>query len=189
MPLKVIVVDAKSAQSDALDHALRQAGFVVLKHLRDYDDLFECVATLKPDAVIVDSDSPKRDTLEHLAHLSERHPKPMVMFSEHGDPELTAAAARAGVSAYVVSGLSPGLVRSLIDVAVLHFHDQQSLLAELDKTRQTLAERDLIGRAKCLLMEREGLSEQDAYAWLRKQAMAQSRRMVHVAKALLKAAT
>jgi len=188
MSLSVLLVGAKAASSAALEQALRQAGFRVLAVVREQDDLFERVRALEPDAIIVDSDSPRRDTLEHLAGLGKRYPRPMVMFAEHSAPDLTALADRSGVCAYVVEGLSAATVRSLVDVAVLHFEGRRSLQAELSKARQTLTDREFIDRAKCLLMEHRGMSERDAYHTLRKLAMEHRRSIADIARRVLRAA-
>ncbi len=171
MSLRVIVVDAANQPSRQLASALRAAGFTVLAVVPGEEDLFDRVATLHPDAIIIDADSPRRDTLEHLANLNDRYPRPIVMFAEHAEEPDTALAVRLGISAYVVDGLSPTLVRSLVQVAILHYHDHRHLEAALQRSQANLEQRRLVDRAKCLLMEHHGLREQEAYHRLRRQAM------------------
>jgi response regulator NasT len=175
-------------QTEALERALGAAGFLVLGSVDSESDLDAAVRAHAPDAIVIHADSPARDTLEHVALLNRRTPKPVVMLCAGGDRALLRAAAQAGVSLYAVDGLTPALLHSLVEVAVLHFRSRASLLAELEQTRQSLDEGRTIDRAKCLLMEREALSEADAYHWLRRAAMQRGQRLADVARVLLEKA-
>jgi response regulator NasT len=185
MKLRVLVVESGSGHSPRLKNALGEAGFHVLEVIRDSQDLQAAVESHKPDAIIIDADSPSRDTLEHLAAINERFPKPMVMLTDRTDIAMVRAAAQAGVSAYAVDRLTPQHLRSLLDVAIAHFHGRSVLQAELQKTQQTLEERRIIDRAKCLLMERKGLREEESYAMLRRLAMSRGQRIVDIARIFL----
>ncbi len=150
--------------------ALEAAGCAV--HVAgDGDDLYALVERHKPEAVVVNADSPSRDVLEHLALLNRRHPQPMLLFHDGRNRELAVQALRAGISAYTVRDLPPEAVRSLIEVATLHFEQTRALKRELSRARQTLTERRWLERAKCRLMETEGLGEAAAYERLRAHAM------------------
>jgi response regulator NasT len=188
MKVQVVLIDSRRQRSQRMQRALADAGFIVMAVLHDKaSDLHERIHALRPDAIIIDAESPTRDTLEHLALLGRRFPKPMIMLSDQGDTSLTREAAQAGISAYVVDELSSAMARSLVDVAMLHFHSQNHLHAELSKTQQTLQDRGHIDRAKCLLMERHGFSETRAYSVLRRMAMRRSQRMGDFARSLLSA--
>ncbi len=187
MALRVLLVDARCGDTSRLSLVLLQSGFEVVGSLRESDDILAAVETFEPDAVIIDADSPRRDTLEGLALIGRRYPRPMVLLSERGDSTLVRTAAEAGVSAYVVDGMSPQSVRSLVEVAVLHFHGNSVLQAQLSRTQQVLEERQLIDRAKCMLMEQKGLSERDSYHHLRRLAMNRGQKMADVARLLVSA--
>lgn len=171
MSVRVLIVDARSERSHTLERALVEAGFEVLMITDEYCDLHGLVERLEPDAVLIDTRLPSRDVLEHLGHINRRYPRPMIVFSREADSALTRQAARAGVSAYVVEGLVPSLVRSLIDVAIESFETHRQLKHELNRARETLNQRRTIDRAKTALMERYGVSEAIAYGQLRKLAM------------------
>lgn len=185
MTLRVILIDSRLERSERLQQALAETGFQVLAVLRETDDLYAGLRNLQPDAVIIDADSPTRDTLEHLGALSQRFPKPMIMMTDSADAALTRAAASAGVSAYVVEGLSPSVVRSLVDVAMLHFQSHLQLHNALSRTQQDLDDRRSIDQAKCHLMERHGFSEDRAYGVMRRLAMRRQQRLGDFARALL----
>lgn len=183
--LRVVIINSRYGGAGRMQLALQDAGFHVLDVLPEASDLYKSLRDLQPDAVIIDADAPSRDTLEHLAVLGKRFPKPMIMMADQGSSDQTRAAAEVGVSAYVVDGLAPAVVRSLIEVAILHYHSRNQLHAALDDARQTLDDRLQIDRAKCLLMERHGFSEKRAYTVMRRLAMRRNQRVSDFARSIL----
>jgi two-component system, response regulator / RNA-binding antiterminator len=181
--LRVLLVDEDPARLVQLQAALKDAVCEIVGTAKPGEDLMRCVQELHPDVIIVDMESPRRDTLESM-HVLARE-RPIVMFVDSSDSQSTQSALRAGVTAYIVDGLSPKRVRPILDVAIARFQEHRALRDELAKTKATLNERKIIDRAKGLLMKERGLSEDEAYKLLRSQAMAQNRRLVDVAQALL----
>ncbi len=186
MTTRVMLVDDRPERAQWLKSALDESGYQVVKTVHDMDDLYQLVLDLEPDVVIIEATSGKRDTLEHLGHRNQRYPRPVVMLSEHDDPELLATAMQSGISAYVVQGLSPQGVRSIISMAITQFNEYQKLQRQLARAESRLEEQKLVERAKCLLMEKHHLSEQDAYHLLRKTAMDHSTRITDIARRLLR---
>lgn len=187
MTIRVLIVDAKTERSQALDQALVEAGFDVMTTVDEREDLYAVMERLQPDAVIVDAELPSRDTLEHLGQLGRRFPKPMIMLAEEETPELTQQAAQAGVSAYVVDSVMPALVRSMINVAVTSFEAHRALKGELTRTQESLAQRRAIDRAKALIMETRSCGEEAAYQHLRTTAMNRRMTIHELARELLAA--
>lgn len=186
--MRVLLVDRHSARLSTLRAVIEDAGFDVAAVVSDQDDLYAAVERLAPDAIIVGADSPSRDVLDDVATLGRAYPKPLLMLSSQDDRRLMAEASDAGIAAYVMEGLSPALVRSLVDVAVRQFQQVQNLRAELTAARETLADRQVIHRAKCLLMEYESLSEQDAYRAMRRASMDRAQPMVEIARQIMQRA-
>ena len=180
--LKVMIVDEVPERAEVLQHALARAGYDVIAYVPSTFDLHRQVSTLQPDIVIIDTDSPDRDTLENICVVSRDEPRPVVMFTHDGDSEKIRAATLAGVSAYVVDGMSGERIRPIIDAAVARFDQFQALKRELDDIEEKLADRKVIERAKGILMQGRNLSEEDAYRALRKQAMQTNARLVSVAR-------
>ncbi len=180
--LRVMLVDETSGRAAILEQALSDAGCDVVARLHAGDDMFQAVGKTQPDVIIVDMESPDRDTLEHMRSISAEQPKPIVMFAESGDSETIAEAVRAGVSAYVVDGLSAGRIKPIMDVAIARFREFQALRKELEEAKSSLAERKDIERAKGLLMKQRGWTEDEAYQALRKLAMDRNLRLGEVAK-------
>ena len=183
--LKVMIVDEAVERAEVLQQALTRAGYEVIAYIPSTFDLHRQVSALQPDIVIIDTDSPDRDTLEHLCVVSRDQPRTVVMFTHDGDGEKIRAATLAGVSAYVVDGMSGERIRPILDAAVARFEQFQALKREFDEIEEKLADRKVIERAKGILMKSRNLSEEDAYRALRKQAMESNARLSEVARQLV----
>jgi response regulator NasT len=105
--------------------------------------------------------------------VTRNQPRPIVLFTSKSDKKSMDKAIKAGVSAYVVDGLSESRIRPVIEVAIARFQDYQALKHELGETRSKLADRRDIDIAKGLLSKHHNLSEDSAYQALRKIAMDQ----------------
>ncbi len=179
--LTVMLVDDQPARAALLEQALRDHSYTVIARLTSAAGLAEQVARLEPDVIIIDIESPDRDTLENMAHLNRDNPHPVVMFAAEGDTAAIERAMRAGVSAYVIDGLNPARVKTIVDVAIARFREYQALRRELEETRNQLADRKLIDRAKGLLMKHRSMDEKEAYHAMRKMAMDRGQRLAEVA--------
>jgi two-component system, response regulator / RNA-binding antiterminator len=186
--MRVLVVDESPEQAELLRDGLRQAGYEVAASLSSPLALLKAIEEQRPDVIVIDTESPSRDVLEHLVVMSQHTPRPVVMFASDGAPETIRQAVRAGVSAYVVNGLDPERIRSIVNAAVARFEEMQGLRAQLAEANLKLAERKLIERAKGLLMKRSGFDEDAAYAALRKMAMDRKLRLAEIAQRVIDAA-
>jgi response regulator NasT len=146
------------------------------------------VERLAPDVIVIDTESPTRDALEHLVVVSQSSPRPIVMFASDGGNDAIRRAVRAGVSAYVVDGLDAARVDSIVAVACARFDEFQRLKTELADANLKLAERKQVERAKGLLMEQRGISEDEAFHALRRLAMTRKVRLGEAAQQLIDAA-
>lgn len=185
MPVTVLLVDDTPERGVLLSRALSDLGYQVISTVSSRDNLVQKVRDWQPDIIIVDMDVPGRDMLDSMRVINRDSPKPVVMFAEQGDTAVIRQAISAGVSAYVVDGLSFQRLQPVLEAAIARFQEFQALKEELQKTRTSLAERKIIDRAKGVLMTRRGLSEEEAYGALRKMAMDQNKRLVNVASDLL----
>ncbi len=180
-----MIVDEAVERADVLQQALTGAGYEVIAYVPSTLDLHRQVSALQPDIIIIDTDSPDRDTIENICVVSRDQPRPVVMFTHDGDGEKIRAATLAGVSAYVVDGMSGERIRPILDAAVARFEQFQALKREFDEIEEKLADRKVIERAKGILMKSHHLSEEDAYRALRKQAMQNNARLAEVARQLI----
>lgn len=186
--IKVMIVDKDTVRSKNLRGALTLAGYKVVAELRESIDLPDAVLGHKPHIVIVAADSPDRDTLEQISLTTKTAPRPVVMFTQDGASDSIKAAVRAGVSAYVVDGLAPERLKSILEVACARFEAHQSLSNKLADTERQLSERKAVEKAKGILMNRRGISENDAHGELRKLAMQTGKTLGEVADTLIAAA-
>ena len=181
-PLRVLLVEETFERAVMLKHALHAAGCRIAAHITASSDLPGLVNELKPDMIILDTESPDRDTLKHLCVISRDQPRPIVMFTNDGDKTKIRAAIRAGVSVYVVDGLKSERLRAIIDVAIARFNEFQFMRQELKKAESQLAGRKDIDRAKGILMKQRGWSEEESYQALRKMAMDKGVELAEVAR-------
>lgn len=178
-------LEAQLQRSRDLRIGLLQAGYNVIASIPGDIYLIERLTQLQPDLIIIDAESDARDVLEDLVMVSRDAPRPIVLFTEEGNPSQLAAAMNAGVSAYVVAGLQVDRVKPVLEVAVARFNADQKLRNELHETKTKLAERKIIDKAKGVLMSKHGLSEEAAYQKLRKQAMEKNLKLVDLAQRIL----
>ncbi|WP_295142258.1 ANTAR domain-containing protein [uncultured Reyranella sp.] len=184
-PLSVVLIDDNPARAEIVESGLRDAGYVLLARLDGTYDLAARVSVLQPDVIVISIDNPGRDAIEDLRRTTEQQPRPIALFADRSDPATIAAGMEAGVSAYVVKGLTQDRVQPVVDVAVAHFNRYHAMREELERARLSLVERKTVDRAKGLLMEQKGIGEEAAYKLLRKLAMDQNKRIGEVAQDLL----
>ncbi|MDQ3058367.1 MAG: ANTAR domain-containing protein [Pseudomonadota bacterium] len=200
--LRLVVIAPDLTEFDGADEAtlgliersrqlrigLLENGYNIVAVLPADTFLEQRLAQLQPDMIIVDAESEARDSLEHVVMATRDARRPIVLFTNDNDTTHVKDAVAAGVSAYIVAGLAPDRIRPILDVAMARFEYEQNLRRELASVKNELQDRKVIDRAKGLLMQRQGLSEQVAYEKLRKAAMDKGLRLGEVAQRMLDAA-
>lgn len=185
--LKILVVEPDESRARMIIDGLAETGDPEITVLGSSTGLARRMAEIEPDVVLIAMSDPSRDTLEALSVASGFNERPVAMFVDRSDDTTTRAAIEAGVSAYVVDGLAKDRIRPVLDAAITRFNMFKKLRNELAAAKVALAERKTIERAKGLLMTAKGISEDEAYAMLRKTAMDQGRKVSEVAEALVTA--
>lgn len=183
--MKVLLADADPHRVLLLEAQLRAAGATRTARPRAGESLLEAVARERPDVVIVDMARPDRDALDGIRHVTRDEPRPVVMFVDRDDPAFMEAAIEAGVSSYNVVGAALPDVKPIVAAAVALFRRHHRLAQELRRAEASLRERQVVDRAKALLMRQKRLSEPEAYRWLRRRAMDSGRRLAEVAAELV----
>ena len=183
--LRVLIIDESRSRAAELSASLITAGHQVAAIVPSALDLTRQIEAIKPDIVLIETDSPSRDTLEHLAVMDRAMPRPVIILTADDDTALMRAAFTAGVSAYIVDNLDLARLRPIINVAIARFDAHQALKAELAAATQKLSERKVVERAKGLLMKTRGLDEEAAYAALRGLAMERAQPLAKVPGDLL----
>jgi two-component system, response regulator / RNA-binding antiterminator len=167
---------------------LRETGHDKVTLVHDINGVARTIAEVNPDVIVINLGNPNRDVLEHMFQLSRAVKRPIAMFVDRSDRASIEAAVEAGVSAYVVDGLRQDRVKPILDMAISRFNAFSRLARELEEAKSELEDRKLVERAKGILMKSKGLSEEAAYALLRKTAMNQNRKIAEIAQSLVMAA-
>jgi two-component system, response regulator / RNA-binding antiterminator len=186
--LRIAVVEKDRDRALMIVDGLRDAGDYDVTVIGDETGLARKLAALAPDVVLIDLENPSRDILEELTLASGPTERPVAMFADRSDDGTMRAAIEAGVSAYVVGGLTRERIRPVLTAAIARFHMVARLRAELAATKAALEERKTIDRAKGMLMKAKGIDEEAAYQLLRRAAMDQGKKLSEVAAALITAA-
>jgi two-component system, response regulator / RNA-binding antiterminator len=186
--LSIVVVEKDRDRAITIVDSLREAGDHEILVIGEEIGLARRIAERDPDLVLIDAGNPSRDALEELTLATGPLLRPVAMFVDESDGGMTQSAIEAGVSAYVVAGLSAHRIRPVLDAAIARFHMMQKMRVELAATRRALEERKVIDRAKGIVMRAKGIGEDEAYALMRKTAMDQGRKVAEVAQALVTAA-
>jgi response regulator NasT len=175
----------EAERSRSLRIGLLENGYNIVAVLPVDAFLPDRISQIQPDMIIVDAESQARDTLEHVVMATREARRPIVLFTDDDDTSHVKDAIAAGVTAYVVAGLASDRVKPVLEVAMARFQHEETMRRELADARTQLTERKVIDRAKGLLMARNGLSEEEAYARLRKTAMDRGLRLADVAQRLI----
>src|SRR3979409_1796662 len=185
---KIVIVDESPIRAAILEEGLREAGFTGVVHIREMQSLLARIYALDPDVILIDLENPSRDVLEQMFQVSRAVRRPVAMFVDQSDSASIQASVDAGVSAYIVDGLKKERITSILDLCISRFNAFSRVQGELDHAKGALEERKVIDRAKGVLMKAKKLSEEEAYALLRKTAMNENKKIVEIAQSVLTAA-
>src|ERR1700759_1570005 len=185
---KIVIVDKNPIRAAILEDGLREAGHVQVVWIDETTHLLQRIYTIDPDVILIDLENPSRDVLEQMFQMSRAVRRPVAMFVDQSDKASIEAAVDAGVSAYIVGGLRKDRVKNILDLCISRFNAFARLQDELDRTRSALEDRKVIDRAKAILMNAKKLSEEAAYALLRKTAMNENKKIAEIAQSVITAA-
>jgi response regulator NasT len=183
--MRILVAEDETIIRLDLREILERAGFDVCAEARDGEQAVELAAVEKPDLAILDVKMPRIDGIEAARRILAERPIPIVMLTAYGQEELVSRAVEAGVFGYLVKPFRESDLLPAIHAARARHDELQALRDEAESLAEALETRKVVERAKGLLMEREGLSEQDAFARLRRASQVSGRPMKVVAEALI----
>ena len=183
--MRILVAEDETIIRLDLRDLLERAGFEVCAEAKDGEQAVELARSEQPDLAILDVKMPRLDGIEAARRILAERPIPIVMLTAYGQDELVARAVEAGVFGYLVKPFRETDLLPAIQAAKARHAELEALRGEADSLADALATRKLVERAKGLLMEREGLSEQDAFSRLQRASQASGRPMKVVAEALI----
>ena len=186
--LKIVIVDESPIRAAILEDGLRMAGFTDVVRIDEMGNLLKRIYALDPDVILIDLENPSRDVLEQMFQVSRIVKRPIAMFVDQSDTASIQASVDAGVSAYIVGNLQKERIKSILDLCISRFNAFARLQDELERTRSALEDRKVIDRAKGILMKAKNLSEEDAYALMRKTAMNEKKKISEIAQSIITAA-
>jgi len=183
--MRILLINDTPKKVGRLKAALREAGFEVIDESGLIIDLPARVEAVRPDVILIDTESPGRDVMEQVVLVSRDQPRPIVMFTDEHDPLVMRQAIKSGVSAYIVEGIHAQRLQPILDVAMARFESDQDLRAQLQAREQQLVERKRIELAKGLLMKMKDCREEEAYTLMRRQAMSRQQKLIQVAEQII----
>ncbi|WP_337288883.1 response regulator [Candidatus Methylomirabilis sp.] len=181
----VVIIDDSPGSRAILGDALKRLGFEVIGEGASGAEAVHLAQKLKPDVLFLAVGLPDMDGLTVAAHILETLPIPILILSSHLDQELIRRAKEAGVMAYLPKPLREEELLPAIELAISRFEEFTALRKENADLKRILEDRKLIERAKGILMERERISEQQAFARIQKTSMNTRRSMAEIAQAIL----
>lgn len=183
--MRVLVAEDETIIRLDLVEMLARAGLDVVGEARDGIEAVELARTQEPDLAVLDVKMPRLDGIEAARRILDERPIPIVMLTAYGQDELVGRAVEAGVFGYLVKPFREVDLLPAIQAARARHEELAALREQVDSLAEALAARKSIERAKGLLMEREGLSEQEAFARLRKASQVSGRPLRVVADAVV----
>ena len=183
----ILLISNNTQHQNLLEKAIDSQHCTIIAVIENSSELATKLQQQAVDIVVIDIDNNGESELESIKQLMEDKPLPVVMFVNQGDRDSAANATAAGVSAYVVDGFKADRIAPIMAAAVTRFQETQALRQELAQATTSLQERKIIERAKGLLMEQQGCSENKAYTALRQLAMQRNKRLADIAQSLIDA--
>jgi response regulator NasT len=186
--LKIVIVDENPIRAAILRDGLHEAGHANVTHIEDRNGLLARIYAIDPDVILIDLENPSRDELEQMFQVSRAVKRPIAMFVDQSDTASIQASVDAGVSAYIVGNLQKERIKTILDLCISRFNAFARLQDELERAKSALEDRKVIDRAKGILMKAKDLTEEQAYALLRKTAMNENKKIAEVAQSVITAA-
>jgi len=183
--MRILIAEDETIIRLDLRDLLERAGHEVVAEARDGEEAVALARTHEPDLALMDVKMPRLDGIEAARRMLEERPIPIVMLTAFDHRELVERAAAAGVYGYLVKPFREQDVVPAIELAKARYEELIAVRADADSLSQALADRKVIERAKGLLMEREKLSEADAFARLRKASQVSGRPLRVIADAVI----
>jgi two-component system, response regulator PdtaR len=183
--VRILIAEDETIIRLDLRDLLVRAGFEVCAEARDGEEAVALARSEQPDLAIMDVKMPKLDGIDAARKILEERPIPIVMLTAYGQAEIVSRAVEAGVYGYLVKPFREQDLLPAIQSARARHDELQALREEAESLAEALASRKAIERAKGLLMEKEGLTEADAFARLRKASQASGRPLKVIADAVV----
>ncbi len=183
--MRILIAEDETIIRLDLRALLEKAGLEVCAEARDGVEAVELARSEEPDLAIMDVKMPRLDGIEAARRILDERPIPIVMLTAYGQDELVSRAIEAGVFGYLVKPFRESDLLPAIATARARHEELVALREEAESLSEALAARKVIERAKGLLMEKEGVSEADAFDRLRRASQVSGRPLRVIAEAVV----
>ncbi|WP_320837485.1 ANTAR domain-containing response regulator [Zhongshania sp.] len=183
--MKLLLIDVDDIRADKLAPIIAWTGIDMITINDSNADIYQLVGEMHPEIILVDTNSPSRDTLEHLAQLQKNAPRTVIKLENTRSEGINRLAAEAGISLYAIDAVPTALLQALIDIAIAYFHSIDQLRYEAEHIKPIIEARQVLNKAKKFIMETYGLAENQASDLLSKNADRQRKPVTDVARQLL----
>jgi AmiR/NasT family two-component response regulator len=183
--LRILIAEDETIIRLDLRDVLERAGHEVCAEARDGEEAVALALAEQPELAILDVKMPRLDGIEAARRILAERPIPIVMLTAYGQDELVARAVEAGVFGYLVKPFRETDLLPAIQTARARHTELETMRDEAESLAEALAARKVVERAKGILMEREGLSENDAFVRLRRASQSSGRPLRVVAEAVI----
>jgi AmiR/NasT family two-component response regulator len=187
--LRVLVADDDPIIRLDLKQMLQNLGYEVVGEAGDGQEAIDLALSLRPDICVLDIKMPIKDGIAVVCELVDGEIAPAILLTAYSDAELIERATDAGAFAYLVKPFKPNDLPPAIEVAVSRFRQAQELSRQVADLNERLETRKVIERAKGVLIDKQGLSEAEAFRKIQQTSMNLRRTMREVAEAILLAET
>ncbi|MEN8131968.1 MAG: ANTAR domain-containing protein [Pseudomonadota bacterium] len=186
--MDLLLITNDVTKTSPLVSAAEQAGWCTVGTLGVAEAIGNSVRRVQPHAIMVVADTISPQLLAQLQAITGNLPLPVVLLTQDREQKTIHAAVQAGVTSYVVDCADPGRIGALLNVACVRFEEIQKIRQELSETKNVLAERKYVEKAKGIIMRQKNMSEDNAYQSLRKLAMDRNKRLGDIAQEIIMAA-
>ncbi|MGD0044552.1 MAG: response regulator [Isosphaeraceae bacterium] len=185
--LSIAVADDEPRMRDYYCSTLQLMGHRVVVVARDGCEMVEGCRNTRPDLIITDIKMPDMDGIDAAREICGGEPIPIILVSAYHDADLLDRAGREHILAYLVKPIKQADLEAAISIAMQRFEEFRALRKEAGELRGALEDRKVIERAKGILMKKTGLDEPEVFRRLQKLSRDQNRKMVEVARMILRA--
>ncbi len=182
---RVIIADDESIVRTDLKEMLTSLGYLVVGEVGDGQSAVNLARELVPDVVLMDIKMPDMDGIEAAKILTAEQIAPVILLTAYGQKELVDRAKEAGVAGYLVKPFKEADLAPAIEVALSRFGEFRLMRQEVSDLKNALETRKLVERAKGILMDAQGLSENEAFRRIQKMSMNTRKPMKDVAEAII----
>lgn len=186
-PLRILIAEDDPLVAVTLTDQLDELGHDVIAVASDGEEAVTMVREDRPDIVILDIKMPNRDGISAAEEITQEFDLPILMLTAYSERPLVLRAAEAGALAYLLKPVAAEELSAALRLALARHKEKEALRSEVEKLAESLHERETIDKAKAILMERVGLSENEAYSRMRQRAREKRVKMVQVAQTIIAA--